>query len=652
MRSPIFNHRWITSEPWKPAEDNLDEILNQSIDINPDISLEAALSNIKTSLHLPNRISKCVDHYIGKYLQKVNDHFGKDQVRSLCNLAEQQKLQLCRTFIKKCNCGKCEVLAESNAVPLPSSPCRIVQCLIQIGWKRFTNITPSYLYQVLSLSKKVDLHSPLMFMPESSSEIRLLIQDTSIMSLVKGMLESISFGLSPVLLGNKRVFPVNMELKNHLEAVVYQDGDGGFLNATYIPGLLPFVQKMGVNTNCIVIGRSTHVFIPFREAYHDAIELGHKYIFTKSNVEVSTKLGLDALASTRKMIFSSKETVILVHTLDRNGERILVEILTRVDSYDALVPNGLKLIEQGLSFASTLTSPVAPACYRGAERKACENFAGIWRDVDFHNIIRTDQIKPWQNKSLKPGQSTCIGNSTLKLRIVNSTEDLNQFNLMAQESSLPDAGMGLFIIPNKHTTKIIPEKTNICLYSQPFEGTQFNSTSDYLLQRECGDHFSFYDAQVFDGLNMGRFVNQGGLEQGLVQMCLESDKESGCSRTDWVRIKRVVQQYTNVKFVCSNSNLLISTTNTIHVPPGRAIELLVDYDIKEYWVKYILNNHTNLPSTLTSPVLWCAFSKFSTWEHSYIENLVDISLYHNREIMDKFSNKKCPYQRNKRRSLN
>ena len=173
------------------------------------------------------------------------------------------------------------------------------------------------------------------------------------------------------------MFPVNMGLKNHLEAIVYQDGDGGILNTTYMPGLLFLVQKMGVDTNYIVIGRSTHVFVPFREAYHDAIELGHKYIFIKNSIEVSCKLGLDALAATRKMIFSSKETIILIHTLDRNGVRILVEILTLVDSYDALVPNGLIL---GLSFASTLTFPVAPACHKGAERKACENFS---RDEDF-----------------------------------------------------------------------------------------------------------------------------------------------------------------------------------------------------------------------------------------------------------------------------
>eukprot|EP00731_Ephydatia_muelleri_P025886 Em0017g969a len=69
--------------------------------------------------------------------------------------------------------------------------------------------------------------------------------------------------------------PVFGHIGNVAEAVNYFDGDGGSINVDRFPGLRRYFEVSGVPIHSVSIPRCDLVY--FREALHDAIELGHQY---------------------------------------------------------------------------------------------------------------------------------------------------------------------------------------------------------------------------------------------------------------------------------------------------------------------------------------------------------------------------------------
>ena len=54
-------------------------------------------------------------------------------------------------------------------------------------------------------------------------------------------------------------------------------------------------------------------------------------------------------------------------------------------------------------------------------------------------------------------------------------------------------------------------------------------SSDYELSSTRLGSLLVYDPQVYDGHNIGRFINQGGLLEGLRELVAASDRERGCT---------------------------------------------------------------------------------------------------------------------------
>ena len=91
--------------------------------------------------------------------------------------------------------------------------------------------------------------------------------------------------------------------------------------------------------------------------------------------------------------------------------------------------------------------------------------------------------------------------------------------------TIPNAGRGLFLKAQPLASCrpiVIPEGHTLCYYSRrTIQGPNNLATRDYYIQVGA-KHF---DASVFTGDNMGRFINQGGLLEGLKTMCRESAKQ-------------------------------------------------------------------------------------------------------------------------------
>ena len=87
---------------------------------------------------------------------------------------------------------------------------------------------------------------------------------------------------------------------NHLEAITYVDGDGGYITTDFVPGLLDYVQQLDcpIPFHNIDIGNRSHTLVEFREAFHDAVELSDEYRF-RGPSSLQVPAGLKALASAR-----------------------------------------------------------------------------------------------------------------------------------------------------------------------------------------------------------------------------------------------------------------------------------------------------------------------------------------------------------------
>ena len=98
--------------------------------------------------------------------------------------------------------------------------------------------------------------------------------------------------------------------------------------------------------------------------------------------------------------------------------------------------------------------------------------------------------------------------------MTRSKANTHQSMVFVAESTIPSAGCGLFLRPHS-TGMYFKAGDTLCLYSRETlteEQVGELSNQGYVLALG-GSRFA--DASVFHGWNLGRFVNQGGLLEGL-----------------------------------------------------------------------------------------------------------------------------------------
>ncbi|KAL5463279.1 hypothetical protein EMCRGX_G032167 [Ephydatia muelleri] len=129
-----------------------------------------------------------------------------------------------------------------------------------------------------------------------------------------------------------------------------------------------------------------------------------------------------------------------------------------------------------------------------------------------------------------------------------------------------------------------------------------------------------------DGANLGRYVNQGGLIEGLRALVSSCDRTRGAESFSPKEAEAVFGQHCNVAYRHvkepapgggrgHKDTLVVTMGKATTSSSTHAIELLGNYGIG-YWIPYVLSHHQEwgLGNTLVTLVLWLLLADSSVVE--------------------------------------
>ena len=630
---------WAAQMPWKPDHAMASKCMHEgAVTIDSTASTSDSVLHLQQCIQYHNCVDNLMQHYIGRFLSKLVEMTpSKTQnqlLSDLCNFAEGQKVDYYLQSLHHCQCRECLLaqeweLGDHSVASTRPFPCRATQVLCKLAYKRFVNLTPAFLKQCITQARKLSVHSCLTDAPMSSFSLKQIVSKYS------------SIGdYSQLLTLSAPVFKCQSGMA--IEGVQYVDGDGGIIVAELFPGLMECVDKYSVPfTKDDLQG---HTLVQFRERFHDAPELGHKYTIKiiRENQEhpeiMQREYGYDALVQSRVRVEQCAEIFVAVHGVDFRGQRLLVDILTVPQGTLPVVhhSNVTNLVAHGLTY------PVKDSPIGLSQSESAKKNMGA-----FGEVLYDDRLAPWSLKrTMAQAQETIVEiedeNKCYEIKIENCMTRLNEAHLMVGKSIIPNAGRGLFIKPRPFAAThpiIIPKGRRLCYYSR------YSLTRAEVEALETHDYFitvgqKCFDASTYTGDNMGRFINQGGLFEGLKVMCRESAKKDQSMHHNVIR--EAVSQYTNVKFMYSQMKLDIVASKDLQLS-SQSQELFIDYDIFQYWVPYVLHNLDafGYDSELSTYVLWCVLSKESNWSTKMRTDMLE-GLSIPSDVKDRYRVMPCP----------
>ena len=381
----------------------------------------------------------------------------------------------------------------------------------------------------------------------------------------------------------------------------------------FFPDLLDTARRYGVC--CQRIESHGLTLVPFRERDDDAPELGHVYHLTTTTTKVP--LGYWALVHARRLMTQCDSVVVVPHGVDGSGKRLVVEIfrIARHGRVNPMVSTGVDRIAAGLSY------PVegAPTQYHDAYQRAKRERCGLHA----YGILDDDRVLPKALKGLLTGKGTrvVVENNSLKevCTVLQDTTHLNEANILVLPSTIVGAGLALFLRPTPAGREdyTIPAGRRLCLYSDEVVGEEEEVTNtDYCLDRVEGGRRITWNPLNPDGANLGRYVNQGGLIEGLRALVSSCDRTRGAESFSPKEAEAVFGQHCNVAYRHvkepapgggrgHKDTLVVTMGKATTSSSTHAIELLGNYGIG-YWIPYVLSHHQEwgLGNTLVTLSYW------------------------------------------------
>ena len=573
------------------------------------------LEHLLGLIHLPLAIRVLADYHVGKYLNFLRGMEGAQTLAvlgKLCTEASRRETGEYLGLLRECSCRACRddlEWVEDKSTSPRIGPCRTTQVKAKVLNERYKNCTPTYLSQCCSFARAVHHSHPLLHQRHvAPSRVRQLAPE------LKRELEAMQRrGVHPsksyARLGQGEVFMLDQATA--LQAVDYVDGDGGYLVANLIPGLEDFLAGLGVPTLEVFRDRRD-TLVAFREMYHDAVELDHVY---RRHVSRSPRsLGVESLRLARANIATSQMVYICCdRRVDFYRKRLLVEVLLLRDN--KLRSNGEVMLSEGLSVPLN-DSPVS---YRSAQTEAEQHQAGVY-GVFPPEVANMACMKPealrvqFPEPVVHEGEMYSVtGNSPLR----------NESHVLVRESSIPGAGNGLFLrarAPSRHPGQarhdvFVQANTHLCVYSdEMITSDEYDRLAnvDYVMQNRRG----IFNPETFNGTNIGRFVNQGGLIPAFKKMVAVSSKLTHPGGPDWRAVESTADEYCTVKYSYRQNlgGLCVELKRETHLTDSSQ-ELLANYSIRGYWVPYFAGKVRELGTSddCVGAVLWCACSCGSNW---------------------------------------
>ena len=354
--------------------------------------------------------------------------------------------------------------------------------------------------------------------------------------------------------------------------------------------------------------------VAFREYGHDAPEVAHS--FTNTDSHQTRELGVLALLQARGNVAAASEVLISTNgSTDAYNRRLIVEVLLRVES--SFLSNGEKLIEAGLSFPTHR----APHSYQRRYDMAQQHSAGIFALLP-REVALSEEAKPW---SLRQhfAQPRCGAFTHQCLRVTCRATKRHASHTIIRPSYIPRAGRALMVMqqspPRGAATPAvyIERGEQVATYSMAPMGAEEVSqlpTRDYLFCYEARGKVEHYSAHSYNGTNIGRFINQGGLLPAFRRLVAVSSRQFYPSLQARA-VEEEAEKYCNVRYTQGpHRELIVELKDRLYLRSEHQ-ELLANYGILAYWVPYVCSNATSLgeDSQLVQAILWCALSEESNW---------------------------------------
>ena len=106
------------------------------------------------------------------------------------------------------------------------------------------------------------------------------------------------------------------------------------------------------------------------------------------------------------------------------------------------------------------------------------------------------------------------------------------------------------------------------------------------------------------------FINQGGLQEGLKEMCLLSNRETGQTSFQSELANAEFDRHCNVSYAQWGSELVVKAKSNLRPSRTTPTELFGNYGY-QYWVRYAAQHYQELnhDNFLAKSVLWCLLSE-------------------------------------------
>eukprot|EP00731_Ephydatia_muelleri_P038891 Em0971g1a len=551
---------------------------------------------VRTLFGVTNALQNLTNWRVGRILM---DAPGRDDVE-LANFCGEYLTRLLRDLVARCSDQfGCVTCSSHLADPISTTfPCRTVQRTFRLLQHNAVNVNTASLKECSAY-------------PTSVKRIVSRLGD-----LKAYYSRTLAVPMPSYAMATLPVFALAAGC-SAWEAVNYCDGDGGSILVEQFPGLSKYLRQQNVATHILAAPQCT--LVQFREAFHDAVELGHQYtvVATREDDEpgpstrqpttsvLRRNYGYQALVHARHALATAKVILLVCHGVHRGdgGDRIVVEVVIRDVTSGTFLVSGLSRVQCGFSF------PVqnAPRHYVIAKEEAVAAHCGV---LEIGPSMAGQEAMPWSLKeAFSSGQSPVAIAGCL---ITNSTQFLNQSHLHIHTSFIPGAGWGLMIRPCPNAT--IPRGAYVCHFAigQP---PSTAPPSDYELSSTRRGSLLVYDPQVYDGHNIGRFINQGGLLEGLKELVAASDRDRGCTAYSPTVAEAIFADRSCVEYHVANggSEMVVRASKPISSHPCRMIELLANYGLP-YWLAHVVKYHRHIghDSDLVKCVFWLLLSDKST----------------------------------------
>ena len=178
-----------------------------------------------------------------------------------------------------------------------------------------------------------------------------------------------------------------------------------------------------------------------------------------------------------------------------------------------------------------------------------------------------------------------------------------------------DAGQGAFVRSRPphlppDVRPFIKAGSIICGYSNhPLSDEDFSRLRPEELEYALTVYYRgqfHYCAHTYDGRNIGRYINQGGLQQALSKLLQMSRIRGGTFQ--FSHVEQVAQQHCNCKFSKRRNFGAVIVADHDIVLRSTPTELLANYGIASYWLGFFGRHcaELGLDHPLVRTILWCA----------------------------------------------